>query len=283
MTEQEIIDSICKVDGLRGMTVNERLFVSGLMDEYDKAKWNDKKKAKRILELICDEELLTKRNIEKSKAEQHLGIQKLNLENEVVSLELLYESYHNENKFLEAKQYDKRIKLIETEYAKSLLSITTKTKNDNKTCLITEIEGGIYLHTATKTDNSYSIKLENQILYCSLGFTFIAFDIFLQDIIWKTRPEIGEIFEFYDLEDDFLIRGELSIHRIEKNGKLKWSFRGRDIWVSIDGEKEVEILEERILLIDFEKNKYEIDFNGNLLLNKPFKQRTEQKKWWKIW
>jgi hypothetical protein len=52
MTEEEIKDRISKVEGIDGMTVNERLFVSGLMDEYDKVKWSDKPKAKRILELL---------------------------------------------------------------------------------------------------------------------------------------------------------------------------------------------------------------------------------------
>ena len=52
MTEQEIITAISKVDGLAGMTVNERLFVCGLMDEFDKALVDDKVKAKRILELL---------------------------------------------------------------------------------------------------------------------------------------------------------------------------------------------------------------------------------------
>lgn len=52
MTEQEIQDAISKVEGINGMTVNERLFESGLMDEFDKAKWNDKAKAIRILELL---------------------------------------------------------------------------------------------------------------------------------------------------------------------------------------------------------------------------------------
>ena len=52
MTEQEIIKSISKVDGLGGMTVNERLFVCELMDEFDKALIDDKAKAKKILELL---------------------------------------------------------------------------------------------------------------------------------------------------------------------------------------------------------------------------------------
>lgn len=52
MTEQEIIAAIKKVDRLGGMTVNERLFVCGLMDEFDKALIADKVKAKQILELL---------------------------------------------------------------------------------------------------------------------------------------------------------------------------------------------------------------------------------------
>jgi hypothetical protein len=57
VTEQEIINSISKVDGLGGMTVNERLFMCGLMTEFDRVKNNDKNKAIRILELLGVDEL----------------------------------------------------------------------------------------------------------------------------------------------------------------------------------------------------------------------------------
>lgn len=52
MTEQEIIDAANKVDGLGGMTVNERLYLSRLWDEFERALKNDKPKARKILECL---------------------------------------------------------------------------------------------------------------------------------------------------------------------------------------------------------------------------------------
>ncbi len=61
MTEQEIMKAISKVEGLGGMTVNERLFVCGLIDEFDKALIVDKNKAKKILELLGVDKLSIKK------------------------------------------------------------------------------------------------------------------------------------------------------------------------------------------------------------------------------
>lgn len=52
LTETEIIHLISKVEGLSGMTVNERIYNCGLIEEFDKALIYDKKKAKKILFLL---------------------------------------------------------------------------------------------------------------------------------------------------------------------------------------------------------------------------------------
>lgn len=52
MTEQKIIELVSKVDGIGEMTVNERLYACGLMNEFDKALICNREKAKKILELL---------------------------------------------------------------------------------------------------------------------------------------------------------------------------------------------------------------------------------------
>jgi hypothetical protein len=67
MTEQEIIKLINKVEGIGGMTVNERLFACGLLNEFDKALINDKYKAKRILELLGVDKISIEKILHKDK------------------------------------------------------------------------------------------------------------------------------------------------------------------------------------------------------------------------
>lgn len=52
MTNEEILKAVSQVDGIGGMTVNEHLYMSGLWNEFEKAKNNDKKKAEYILQLL---------------------------------------------------------------------------------------------------------------------------------------------------------------------------------------------------------------------------------------
>jgi hypothetical protein len=56
LIEGQTYSRIQNIEGLSGMTVNERLFASGLMDEFDKVKATDKKSAKEILRWLSVDE-----------------------------------------------------------------------------------------------------------------------------------------------------------------------------------------------------------------------------------
>lgn len=56
MKEKQILHRTTSIENLRGMTVNERLYACGLIDEFDKAMQSDKVLAKKILtNLLVDE------------------------------------------------------------------------------------------------------------------------------------------------------------------------------------------------------------------------------------
>ncbi len=57
MTKEEIYEKANSVVGIEGMTGNERLYISGLMDEFDKTKKSDKHKARTILKALKFDEL----------------------------------------------------------------------------------------------------------------------------------------------------------------------------------------------------------------------------------
>ena len=52
MKDEEIKEAANLVKGLGAMTVNERLYESGLWDEFELAKKKDKEKARKILEYL---------------------------------------------------------------------------------------------------------------------------------------------------------------------------------------------------------------------------------------
>ncbi|MDF0718260.1 hypothetical protein PY092_19010 [Muricauda sp. 334s03] len=57
MTKEEIYLKANSIVGIEGMTGNERLWESGLMDEFDRAKKSDKDKARTILQALKFDEL----------------------------------------------------------------------------------------------------------------------------------------------------------------------------------------------------------------------------------
>ncbi|MCM0668473.1 hypothetical protein [Flavobacterium tyrosinilyticum] len=128
--------------------------------------------------------------------------------------------------------------------------------------IICETEGatGIHENSCIIEDDKIWILVSNKI-YC--------LKIPSLEIIWLKEFDQFTNFCLYKLEEDLLIHGELEIFRITKNGEIIWSFGGRDIWVNPEGNEELTIEDNTILLVDFESNRYILDFDGKLLEDIP--------------
>ena len=208
--------------------------------------------------------------------------QELSISNERWKVNLYYENEFYGNKSIQIINNPIRVNNFEID---TLLKIVCIDLSGNETSyFLTGIDGGLYLGLSDKIGDSHFVKLEGDNLMMSLGFTFVSFNCKTGKIDWKLRPDEIELFEFYEIENDYLVRGEMSIHRITKNGEIKWSYGGRDIWVNVNGKKEVQINSDNIHLLDFEDNEYIIDFNGKTIKDIPkYQPKRILKKWWEFW
>lgn len=205
------------------------------------------------------------------------------ISNENWKVDLSYESSDAKNKKIDLNENIPIIQIANEDFYSAIRIDLTDKKGSIKSCILSGIDGAFILYPKSKGENEYqSVLINNDNLILSLGFTLISIDLKTLNINWKIRPDVAEIFEFYELENDILLRGELGIHRIDFKGNIKWTFSARDIWVNMDGKKEVKIEENAIRLFDWESNEYLIDFNGELIENKPFRvNKKTQTKWWK--
>lgn len=189
-------------------------------------------------------------------------IQELTLSTDKWKVNLYYENWHSETKTIEKNESDFVIELSEKGEWDSTLKFELKDEKAKRTCIVTGIQGSTYLQKSNTDANGQSVKIDNDNLILSLGMNFISIDLKDFKLNWKLEPDMAEVFEFYDLENDYLLRGEVGIHRIDKTGQVKWTFSATDIWVNMEGRSEVEITENSIKLLDFNSDQYEIDFDG---------------------
>jgi hypothetical protein len=222
-------------------------------------------------------------------------------ENSIVNdkweINLSYESSSAKSKKIELNKSIKIIEIVENGNFYSAIKIDLKDNNGKtKSCILTGIDGAFILYPKTENNNEgQSIMIKNDNLILSLGFTLISINLKTLEVNWKSRPDSAEIFEFYELDNDIILRGELAIHRINiENGESIWEFGGQDIWINMNGNEEVRINKNDISLCDWDDNKYLIDFNGIQLDFKPkispikYKKATilnNPKKWFytKLW
>ncbi len=189
-------------------------------------------------------------------------IQELTISTDKWKADLYYESWNSPTKTIEQNENDFVIELYEKGEWDSTLKFDLSDNKTKRTCIVTGIQGGTFLHEKSNDENGQSVKIDNDNLILSLGLNFVSIDLDKLNLNWKLEPDMAEVFEFYDLENDYLLRGEVGIHRIDKIGQVKWTFSATDIWVNMEGRSEVEITENSIKLIDFNSDEYEIDFDG---------------------
>lgn len=125
-------------------------------------------------------------------------------------------------------------------------------------CIILGIGGATAI-----TQYSYIIASENILICC--GDSVFCLSLPSLELLWNQKLDHITCFQIFKCEDDFLIHGEIDITRIDTEGKIKWRFSGKDIFVSLTQEKAISILPDGVLLTDFGQTKYKIDFDGKLI------------------
>lgn len=84
-------------------------------------------------------------------------------------------------------------------------------------------------------------------------------------LLFKEFDCFGCNYGLYKVKNGYIIYGEIEITMLDFNFNKKWSFSGRDIFVSASEKRAFELCENSIRLYDFENNFYEIDYMGNLI------------------
>ena len=117
---------------------------------------------------------------------------------------------------------------------------------------------------ATGVHQNSSLINKDQLLICCSDTVF-CLTLPGLELAWKTQADQATCFQIFKQQDDYIVHGELQITKLDQGGAIKWKFGGAEIFVSIDGEEEFKLEHDGILLIDFAKTKYKIDFDGKLI------------------
>ena len=108
--------------------------------------------------------------------------------------------------------------------------------------------------------------LENETLTVLQNDTITVINIFDGSIIKHIKFDcLGCNYGIYKVQQGFIIYGEIEIIMLDVDFIKKWSFFGKDIFVSLSNKKPFELRDNSICLYDFEDNYYEIDYDGKTI------------------
>jgi hypothetical protein len=113
---------------------------------------------------------------------------------------------------------------------------------------------GVYEHTAL-IDGA-------QIVTCCCDTVF-CLSITGLELLWKTKADLATCFAIYPYKQDYIVHGEVEISRIDRTGNIVWQNSGADIFVTLNGDSNLVLLEDTMVATDFEYSKYVFDYDGN--------------------
>lgn len=161
-----------------------------------------------------------------------------------------------------------------------------------KSAIVCAIAGGTTIHSQTAVIDG------NDIFICCADKIF---SLSLPDLSlnWMTQVDMATCFGIYKADNGLFTHGEMSVTRLNRNGTILWETGLRDIIVYIDEEQRYQdaflIHDNYIALMDFNGNKYQLDFNGKFISEQLSNQQKrwdgieakrnqkDKKTWWKFW
>ena len=120
--------------------------------------------------------------------------------------------------------------------------------------------------TASMGSNSVIIDGESLILTCSNK----VFSLQLPDLQlnWVIVADWSTCFGIYQYQDNYIVRGEVEITRIDRSGRIIWQVSARDIFVNIEHTgTEFQMRPEYIELMDWLGYRYKLFYNGTIVDN----------------
>ncbi len=125
--------------------------------------------------------------------------------------------------------------------------------NDYKVGIIGRAYGSVE-NCAVLEENRLVVLADNYLVFFDLKAQQLENKILILDF--------GTGIEIYPFDEGYIVNGETDIIKVDKFGNKVWDFSGRDIWVRPNGESSIKILDNSLLLIDWEGNKYNLDKLG---------------------
>lgn len=111
-----------------------------------------------------------------------------------------------------------------------------------------------------------SILVDNDNLLITVGDCIFNLSIPELKLNWQTKCcDCVTCFELVGVSDGYIIHGECSILKVQKDGRIAWEFTGRDIFTTVEGVDIFKIIDGIIIVKDWQNYTYKIDMDGKII------------------